>query len=349
MRTAFRIIIGSILALSLLIGISLTYFYFFIWKKPLLVNSPQKELYIPTNASLKTVLDSIQDWPINMDTASFALLARTKKLDLNVRPGKYILEPDMNVNQFINLLRAGRQTPVRVTFSYVSTFPELAGKIASFIEADSLSLLQEMTNLDRTWPDGISSENNRGVFIPNTYEMYWNSSASDFIERMIIEYHRFWSEARREKARNIGLTPREVIILASIVERETVKNDEMPKVAGLYLNRIRKGWKLQSDPTVIFSIQQSDPLFAPRRVLYQDLEFDSPYNTYKYHGLPPGPISFPSTSALRAVLNAEQHEYMYMCANPDSPGYHSFARNDREHQINKAKYVQWLQKQGIRR
>jgi UPF0755 protein len=179
--------------------------------------------------------------------------------------------------------------------------------------------------------------------------MYWNSSASDFIERMIIEYHRFWSEARREKARNIGLTPREVIILASIVERETVKNDEMPKVAGLYLNRIRKGWKLQSDPTVIFSIQQSDPLFAPRRVLYQDLEFDSPYNTYKYHGLPPGPISFPSTSALRAVLNAEQHEYMYMCANPDSPGYHSFARNDREHQINKAKYVQWLQKQGIRR
>jgi UPF0755 protein len=349
MRTNFKVLIAMIISIGVLIGIALVYFYYGVWKKPILTDREDKELFIPTGATLKSLLDSVYTWPMRVDTSSFALLARTKDLDKRLKPGRYIISKNATINELINQLRSGNQAPVRVTFSHISSFQELAGKIAEYIEADSTSLLVEFFRTDRQWPDGIAHTNQRGVFIPNTYEMYWNTSAEGFVERMIIEYHRFWTDERREKAAAQNLSPHEVIILASIVEKETVKQDEMPKVAGLYLNRLRKNWKLQSDPTVIFAKQQVDPSFVPQRVLYSDLEYDSPYNTYKYFGLPPGPIGFPSTKALNAVLNPEIHNYFYMCANPDSPGYHSFARNDREHNTNKQKYIQWLQKQGIRR
>jgi UPF0755 protein len=349
MRTSFKIILSLIIVFGILTGIALAYFYYRVWKKPLLTDQYDKELFIPTGATFKTLLDSVYEWPMNLDTSSFALIARSRELDKKIKPGRYIISKNANIKEVINQLKAGNQTPVKVTFSHISSFQELAGKIAQYIEADSSSLLNEFFRTDRQWPDGITNKNQRGVFIPNTYEFYWNTSAADFVERMIIEYHRFWTDERREKAAAQNLSPHEVIILASIVEKETVKQDEMPKVAGLYLNRLRKNWKLQSDPTVIFAKQQVDPSFIPQRVLYSDLEFDSPYNTYIYFGLPPGPIGFPSTKALKAVLNPEVHDYLFMCANPDSPGYHSFARNDREHSVNKQKYIKWLQKQGIQR
>lgn len=349
MKTTFKIILSLIIVIGILTGIALTYFYFQVWKKPLLTDRSNKELFIPTDASFKSLLDSIHEWPMRLDTSSFALIARSRELDKRIKPGRYIISGSANIQEVINQLKIGNQTPVKLTFSHINSFQELAGKIADYIEADSLELLNEFYRTDRQWPDGITNKNQRGVFIPNTYEFYWNTSAEDFVARMIIEYHRFWTDERREKAAILNLSPHEVIILASIVEKETVKHDEMPRVAGLYLNRLQKNWKLQSDPTVIFAKQQVDPTFIPQRVLYSDLEIDSPYNTYKNYGLPPGPIGFPSTKALQAVLNPEVHDYLFMCANPDSPGYHSFARNDREHSVNKQKYIQWLQKQGIRR
>lgn len=349
MKNIFRILIGFIVISAVMIGAILGWFYFQVWKKPFLTEKKSKEVLIPTGSTYQDLLNQVADWETSADTAVFGLFAQQKNLHNNIKPGRYVIPANYTMNEVINLLRSGNQTPVRVTFNHVNTKEDLAGKIARQIEADSVSILREINNANRSWPDKINKQNNRAVFIPNTYEFYWNTSADKWVERMIVEYHSFWTDERRKKAKAINLCPHRVSILASIVERETIKRDEMPKVAGLYLNRLRDNWKLQSDPTVIFAIQQSDPTFSPRRVLYEDLTFDSPYNTYLYSGLPPGPIGFPSVTAIEAVLNAEQHDYYYMCANPDVPGYHSFARNNREHEINKQRYVQWLQKQGIRR
>jgi UPF0755 protein len=349
MNRIWKILIGFIIGCALLIGSVLTYFYFNVWKKPFFTDKRDKTLYIPTDGNYQGLVDSIAKWPILTDTTTFSLIARRKNLHNNIHPGRYIIPGQSNLNDFINILRSGAQTPVKVTFSNVYNLEELAGKIAKYIEEDSIRLLEEMRSSEHPWPDGITYKNNRAVFIPNTYELYWNTNAKEWVERMLVEYHKFWNVEHRAQAKSIKLTPHEVSILASIVEKETIKKDEMPKVAGLYINRLLDGWKLQSDPTVIFAIQQKDPAFQPRRVLFEDLKFDSPYNTYLYTGLPPGPIGFPTTSAIKAVLYAEQHNYYYMCANPDSPGYHSFAANDREHQQNRNKYIKWLQRQGIRR
>ncbi|MCC5916918.1 MAG: endolytic transglycosylase MltG [Cryomorphaceae bacterium] len=349
MKRVIKIFVVVFLILAVLTGIAMTYFYFNVWNKPFITDKRDRTLYVPSGSDLKTVLDSIAQWPLATDTSSFALIARQKNLHKNINPGRYIVPGKSRINDFINLLRSGAQTPVRMTISNVNNSEELAAKASQYIEATEEEILRAINDKSRPLPDGITHNNLRALFLPNTYEFYWNTNADAWIERMIVEYHKYWTPDRRALAAKIKLTPHEVSVLASIVEKETVKRDEMPKVAGLYLNRLRDNWKLQSDPTVIFAIQITDPTFSPRRVLYDDLKVDSPYNTYKYKGLPPGPITYPSLKALDAVLNAEQHDYFYMCANPDSPGYHSFARNDREHAANKKKYVQWLQKQGIRR
>lgn len=349
MKKVIKILVGIIIASALVIGAVLSWFYFGVWKKPYLSDNEDKVLYIQTGSGFSDLLNTLYDWNTNADTTAFALIARQKKLHNKIKPGRYVVPSSFTMNDLINLLRSGNQTPVKVTFNHVNSREDLAGKIAQQIEPDSVSILREIKNANRSWPDKIDIQNNTSVFIPNTYEFYWNTSAKNWVERMIVEYHSFWNDERREKAKSIGLCPRRVSILASIVERETIKRDEMPKVAGLYLNRLQNDWKLQSDPTVIYAIQQSDPTFSPRRVLYEDLTFDSPFNTYLHKGLPPGPIGFPSITAIDAVLHPQSNDYFYMCANPDAPGYHSFARNNREHEYNKQRYVKWLQKQGIRR
>ena len=251
----------------------------------------------------------------------------------------------MNNNELVNLLRSGRQTPVDVVFNNVRTKEQFAGKIASQLELDSLDLLYAMVDTNFINPLGLDAHTVSSLFIPNTYEFYWNVSITDFLLRMTAEHHHFWTESRRTKAQKLKLSADEITTLASIVEKETLKKDEQPKVAGLYLNRLERGIKLESDPTVIFAIGD----FTINRVLNKDLKIDSPYNTYKHKGLPPGPISIPSIQAIDAVLNHEKHDFIFMCAKDDFSGYHNFAKTYTGHLINARKYRKALNQRGIKR
>src|SRR5690606_21858659 len=219
------------------------------------------------------------------------------------------------------------------------------------IEADSTQLLHSFKDADFLNANGFNEDTALSMYIPNSYEFFWNTSADGFKERMLKEYTRFWNEDRMAKAKSVGMSPEEVIALAAIVHKETVKVDERPRVAGVYLNRLRRGMPLQADPTVIYAIKKHTGDFDTviKRVLHKDLELDSPYNTYKVSGLPPGPITMPDISAIDAVLNAEKHEYLYFVANVENFGYHKFAKTLAQHNRNKGQYVRWINSKKINR
>lgn len=259
-------------------------------------------------------------------------------------PGHYRLREGMSYLQLARTFQRGWQTPVRVTFNNVRTLPQLAGRLAGQLEADSLQLARVFLNDTIPARYGYTPETFIGMFIPNTYEMYWTVSPAGFLDRMQQESGRFWNAEREQKRERTGLSRNEVITLASIVYEETQKTDEMPRVAGVYLNRLKTGMLLQADPTVKFAVGD----FTLRRILFVHLEADSPYNTYKYAGLPPGPICMPSVAAIDAVLNFEDHHYYYFCAREDFSGYHNFARTLAEHNRNAARYQQALNQRGIR-
>jgi UPF0755 protein len=250
----------------------------------------------------------------------------------------------MNTNQIVNMLKGGMQTPLNVTFNNVRTKEDLAGKVSKYLIADSLSILNLFYDENQIEKFGFNTETYRAMFIPNTYQFYWTTTAGEFAERMKTEFDRFWNDERRKKAENINLSPVEVTILASIVQSETAKSEEMPRIAGLYINRLKRGQSLQADPTVKYAVGD----YSLKRILNVHLEVDSPYNTYKYAGLPPGPINFPETSAIDAVLNFERHNYIYMCAKEDFSGYHNFAVTLAEHNRNAAKYRRELDKLKIK-
>ncbi len=256
----------------------------------------------------------------------------------------------MTNNDIINTLRV-QNIPVTVAFNNQETLADLAGRISVQIEADSLSLLKTFQDPKFLSANSFDLENSLALYIPNTYEFFWNTDAEDFRARMLKEYKRFWNDTRMQKAKTLKMTPNEVVALASIVHKETAKIDERPKVAGLYLNRLRTGMLLQADPTVIYGIKKETGNFDTiiKRVLYKDLEFDSPYNTYKNSGLPPGPITMPDISAIDAVLNSEKHNYFYMVANVENFGYHMFAKDMAQHNRNKVQYIRWINAQKIRR
>ena len=291
-------------------------------------------LYIPTNADYQYVKDELISLNVLKSKNAFNWLAKKSHYDENVHSGRYILTDGMTNQQLINMLRMGYQTPVKVVFNNMRTVEQLAGRISEQIEADSLSIINEINNND---------EVDATTFIPNTYEFYWNTDADDFVNKMVAEHNRFWNDTRLQKAKDIKLTPREVSILASIVDKETTKTSEMPRIAGVYLNRLNKRWPLQADPTLVFALGD----YNIRRVLDVHKNIDSPYNTYKYAGLPPGPICIPSIAAIDAVLNAEKHNYFYFCAKDDLSGYHVFAQNITEHNRNAEKYRKALNKNKI--
>lgn len=292
-------------------------------------------LYIPTGADYQYVKEEIYALGVLTNKNAFDWLAKRKLNNENIHPGRYILTDGMTNQQLINMLRMGHQTPVKVVFNNIRTVEQLAGRIEDQIEADSLSIINVIRN------DSVDAT----IFIPNTYEFYWNSNANDFVNRMIVEYNIFWNETRLQKAAEKNLTPREVSILASIVDKETTKTSEMPIIAGVYLNRLKKHWPLQADPTLVYALGD----YSIRRVLDVHKEIDSPYNTYKYAGLPPGPICIPSIAAIDAVLNATNHKYFYFCAKDDLSGYHVFAKNIEEHNRNAEKYRRALNKNKIYR
>ena len=292
-------------------------------------------LYIPTGADYQYVKDEIVSLNVLQSENAFDWLAKKMHYDENVHPGRYILTDGMTNQQLINMLRMGYQTPVKVVFNNMRTIEQLAGRIEEQIEADSSSIIEAINNknIDAT------------IFIPNTYEFYWNTDAEAFVDRMMAEYNTFWNETRLQKAKNKNLTQREVSILASIVDKETTKVSEMPTIAGVYINRLNKRWPLQADPTLVYALGD----YNIRRVLDVHKDIDSPYNTYKYAGLPPGPICIPSIAAIDAVLNAEKHNYYYFCAKDDLSGYHVFAKNITEHNKNAEKYRRALNKNKIYR
>jgi len=302
-------------------------------------------IYIPTGSDFKDVSNILYENKLILNRSSFEWVAEKKNYTSNVKPGKYKIEPNMSNNNLINLLRSGRQEPVRLVFNKVRTKDKFAGVIASQIEMDSLSLLKRLTDADYLKKYNKNIETAMALFIPNTYEFYWNTSADGFIDRMHAEYEKFWNESRKTKADKLNMTPDEVITLASIIEEETTKNDEKRTVAGVYINRINKGIRLQADPTLRFAYGN----FEIKRILNKHKEIDSPYNTYKNAGIPPGPICIPSISSIDAVLNYEHHSYLYFCAKDDFSGYHAFAKTLKQHNQNAQKYHQALNRNRIYR
>lgn len=306
----------------------------------------EKYIYIPTDADFIDVVTILSENGLLINANSFEWLAKQKKYNTNIKPGRYKINRDLNNNELINLLRSGRQTPVKVRFNNLRTKEQLAGKIAIQIEADSVSILDYITDIMFQKKLGLNDDNLVCIFLPNTYEFYWNTSAEEFVDRMLKEYSVFWNSKRKEKAEYINLSSYEVSILASIVEKEqSIRIDERKKIAGLYLNRLRRGMRLESDPTLIFALGD----FSIKRVLNKDKKVDSPYNTYMYLGLPPGPICIPSISAIDAVLNAESHDFIFMCAKEDFSGYHNFSKTYVKHLFNARKYHTALNKRRIMR
>lgn len=322
------------------------YFGYDIYKKIFIPNVPAERLNIniPTGATFETVNKLMIENKIIKDPKSFVWLAKKMKYDLKVKPGHYELFPGMNNKDLIALLRSGKQTPVRLTFNNIRTVSEFASVVSHAIEADSISLIRLLMDSAYVRKFGMNKYNCLIMFIPNTYEFYWNTSAENFFERMEKEYTIFWSAERKSKATAMGLTKAEVSVLASIVEQETKQRDEKPAIAGVYLNRFKKGWRLEADPTLVFALGD----FSVNRVLSAYKEIDSPYNTYMYSGFPPGPICIPSIESIDAVLNYSKHEYMYFCARADFSGYHSFAITYSEHLINARRFQKELNKRNIR-
>ncbi len=300
-------------------------------------------LYIHTNADFKQVMQTIQQENLLNNTASFEWLANRKGYTGKVKAGKYLLKAGMNNNQIINMLRSGNQEAVNLVFNNIRTNEQLAGKLAKQIETDSTTLIRQFNNPDFLSTYKTTPEELRLLFIPNTYKIWWNISAEELMSRMQKEYDKFWNDDRNAKAYTAGLNRKEVAIIASIVEEETNQKAEKPTVASVYVNRLRKAMLLQADPTVKYAVGD----FTIKRVLNKHLSIDSPYNTYKYAGLPPGPICIPSISSIDAVLENKKTEYLYFCAKEDFSGFHNFAKTMDEHLTNARKYQKALNQRKI--
>ena len=336
-----------LLALGILLIFALA-FGFWLYKTVMSPNvqtaeGKEVELFIPTGSDYEQVKVLLSDAHCIVNEKSFNWVAQKKELPSNIHPGHYVLKDGMNNNQLVNMLRGGLQTPVKVKFNNIRDIDQLAGRIAPQIEADSASIANVLHNQDYINQLGFNKHTIPALFLPDTYEFYWNTDAEGFVVRMFQEYNKFWTEERKQQAQTKGLTPIQVSTLASIVNKETNMTDEMPRVAGVYLNRLKSNWPLQADPTLIFAWND----YSIRRVLDRHKEIESPYNTYKYVGLPPGPICIPSIAAVKAVLNAEDHHYFYFCAKEDFSGYHNFAKTLAEHNRNAARYQQALNQRGI--
>jgi len=309
------------------------------------VTKENEFVYLPTGSTFSQVVDSLQASGMLQNVASFQWVAERMGYPEKVKPGKYQLRDGMNNRELVQLLRSGKQVPVKLIFNNIRTKSDLAGKISRQLEVDSLQLLQLLNDSAVLSPLGFNTENILCMFIPNTYEVYWNMSAEKFFKKMDTEYESFWNKTRLQKAKDEGLTPIQVSVLASIVQSETSRNSEKSTIAGVYVNRLRKNWKLEADPTLIYAMND----FSIKRVLNEYKEIDSPYNTYKYFGLPPGPICLPEISSLEAVLNFSSHDYMYFCAREDLSGYHSFASDLKTHMLNARRYQAELNRRNIRR
>jgi len=339
-------IIISVVTIIIIVGSIIVYKYFSkIYVSNVIENSA---VFIPSNATFDEVSKIIHPYVNNSN--SFNWVAHQKNYPNVIKAGKYLIKKGMNNNELVNLLRSGKQSPITLTFNNQDTLEKLAGRIAEQIEADSIDILKTVLDNAFLKKNDFNKHNILGMFIPNSYEVYWNTSALQFRDRMLKEYANFWSSSREEKAKAMNLSKKEVITLASVVQKETAKVNERTTVAGLYINRLRGRWPLQADPTIIFALKQKHGQdYEVKRVLNADLDINSPYNTYKNTGLPPSLIAMPDISSIDAVLNPKNHDYYYMCASVTNIGSHEFAKTLSQHNVNASKYQSWVSKQGINR
>jgi len=333
------------LVLSSVLFSSFAYYgYQIVYTPNLQVAKEKTYIMIPAEGGFDAVRDTLYKYDIVQDVVSFSFLAKLMNYTEAVKPGIYEISPNMTNIEAIRLLRAGSQVTTFVTFSYGRTLADIAEPITKNIAVSPSEFLAAVESYVETNKDGFTKETIIGMFIPNTYQVYYTVTADNLVEKLNKEYHNFWNDKRLSEANELGLTPKEVSTLASIVQAESVKADESPIIAGLYYNRLKRGIPLQADPTLIFAAGD----FTIKRVLNKHKEIESPYNTYKYQGLPPGPINMPSIQSVDAVLNYATHNYIYMCAKEDFSGYHNFTSSLSQHNINAKKY-QWALSAEIRK
>lgn len=337
-----RSIIGTI-SIFIVIALAGTFFYIKTVISAKFNIEKTVYIYIDQNKSYNDVLTQLDTTAHIKDINKFKLVAQYYKFPDNIKSGRYAISPDMTIIEVLAMLKNGHQTPVKLKFNNIRTKEDLATRLSEQLMLSEGEILSALNNPVISSKYGFTPETFVAMFIPNTYEIYWDTSLDNFLKRMNTEYNRFWTEERKLKAKNQNLSPIEVSILASIVEEECFFSDEYPVVAGLYLNRLHRGQMLQADPTVKFAVGD----FSLKRILNKHLEVDSPYNTYKNIGLPPGPIRVPSIKGIEAVLNPAQHNYLFMCAKEDFSGRHNFAVTHAEHSRNAMRYRTALNQRRI--
>jgi len=333
-----------VITFILIIAAAARYFYQVTFPMIHIKDGKAAYFYIHTGAGFEAVKDSLVKGGFLEDPEMFEWLSKRKHYDSHVKPGRYRLIDDMSNNLLVNTLRSGRQEPVQVVIQNIRTTTDLAQRLARKLEPGADQLMAVFTDQGILARYNVSAPTLLVLFIPNTYEFYWNSTPIQILDRMKQEYRKFWNETRRMKADSLHLRIDQIVTLASIVEKESNKNDEKPVIAGVYLNRLRIGMPLQADPTLIFAWND----YTIKRVMKKHTEIKSPYNTYLHTGLPPGPICLPSMASIDAVLKAGKHNFLYFCAKEDLSGYHNFATDLIGHTINARKYQRALNKLNIK-
>ncbi len=336
------LLISIVVALILAMSIGAQQAYRMFVKNTTSKTSDANYIYVHPDTSLEQLIKLINENNHIISEQTFRFHAELLKFK-SPKTGKYRIESKESNLSLIRKLRNGEQTPVKITFNNIRTKEQLAGRLATQLMFDSISMIELLKDDAFLEQYQSTPQTIVGIFLPDTYEVFWNISPESFIKRMYSEYKQFWSASNLAKAQKLNLTPTQVSTLASIVEEETNLSYEKPTIAGLYYNRIKRGMLLQSDPTVKFAVGN----FSIKRVLYKHLEMDSPYNTYMYVGIPPGPIRIPSKQGLNAVLNMEKHDYLYMCAKETLNGEHHFSKTFYKHQVHALRYQRALNQRKI--
>jgi UPF0755 protein len=320
---------------------AIVYYYFFA---AFAAQHETTYLYIDSDDTADSVFAKLEPVANGSSLTGLRTLARHYDYDKNIRTGRYAIEPEQNTIHVFRMLKNGRQKPMMLTIPECRTMEQMAARLSTKIMIDSTEIIRALTSNETCEKLGYDTCTIACAFVPNTYEVYWDISVDKLLLRMVTEHEKFWNTERKQKAHTIGLEPNEVSTLASIIDEETANNDEKPMIAGMYLNRLKSGMPLQADPTVKFALKD----FALKRIYHNHLEVESPYNTYKHTGLPPGPIKVASIKGIDAVLNRVNHHYLYMCAKEDFSGTHNFAVTYQEHLKNAARYTKALNERNIK-